>query len=212
MNKTRAIKQLNKYLYHLLLVAVLLSGVIITPSVLADNGQVPVDLQAKLFLTALTYDRNLAMETGDTLSIGILYFPDISHSQEQALNFAKASEGFKDKKVRGLEIKQMVIEYENTKNLEQTFNKHKIKVLYIATGRGERLKKILELTRSKKVLSCTNEAIHVFEYEVSLGWGIVDNKPKLCLNIASAKAEGADFSAKFLRVVNVINYYKNDTN
>ncbi len=146
------------------------------------------------------------------LRIGILYFPDTAHSQKQALNFAKALEDFKDKKVRNLNINSIVIDYKNIKELEHIFDKHAISILYISTGRGEKLKKILELTRSKKVLSCTPEAINVYEYEVSLGWGIVKNKPKLCLNITSAKAEGADFSAKLLRVVDVINFYKDDTN
>lgn len=183
----------------------------IPAQVSADNDEVPSALQVKLILTALTYDRNLTKKADGTLTIGILFFPNTAHSQKQALNFAKALEGFKDKKVRNLNINQVVIEYKNIKHLEHIFDKHDINVLYIATGRGERLKKTLELTRSKKVLSCTPDTINVYEYEVSLGWGIVDNKPKLCLNITSAKAEGADFSAKFLRVVDVINFYKNDT-
>jgi hypothetical protein len=185
---------------------------LVPAQVCADNGEVPFNLQSKLLLTALTYDRNLTRNADDILTIGILYFPDAFHSQGQALNFEKALEEFKDKKVNDLNIKPMVIEYKNIKDLEHIFDKNGINVLYIAAGRGEKLKKILELTQSKKVLSCTPEAINVYEYEVSLGWGIVNNKPKLCLNITSAKAEGADFSAKFLRVVDVINFYKEDSN
>jgi hypothetical protein len=185
----------------------------ISPQVFADNGGVPFDLQAKLILSALTYDRNLTRgKADDNLTIAILFFTDTPHSQEQALNFAKALEGFKEKQVGGLGLNQIVIEYKNIKDLKHIFEKQSINVLYLATGRGEKLKKILELTQSKKVLSCTPEVINVYEYEVSLGWGVVNNKPKLCLNITSAKAEGADFSAKFLRVVDVINFYKNDTN
>ena len=113
--------------------------------VFADNDELPFDLQAKLILTALTYDRSLTKKADGTLTIGILFFPDTVHSQKQALDFAKALEGFKDKKVSSLNINHVVIEYKNSKHLEHIFDKHDIKVLYIATGRGERLKKILEL-------------------------------------------------------------------
>jgi hypothetical protein len=186
----------------------IIAVVFITAQVSADKDEVPFELQVKLILTALTYDRNLTQKADGTLTVGILFFPDTAHSQKQAINFSKALEGFKDKKVSSLNINQVVIEYKNSKDLEYIFDQHDINVLYIATGRGERLKEILELTRSKKVLSCTPDNINVYEYEVSLGWGIVDNKTKLCLNITSAKAEGADFSAKFLRVVDVIDFYK----
>ena len=34
--------------------------------------------------------------------------------------------------------------------------------------------------------------------------GYKDHNPKIYLNLASAKAEGADFNAKFLRVANIV--------
>jgi hypothetical protein len=34
--------------------------------------------------------------------------------------------------------------------------------------------------------------------------GYKEHTPKIYLNLSSAKAEGADFSAKFLRIVNMV--------
>jgi len=38
----------------------------------------------------------------------------------------------------------------------------------------------------------------------SMSVGLKANKPKIYLNLSSAKVEGADFSAKFLRIVEII--------
>lgn len=188
-------------LRHCILTALMLLCGISSTSLSADNGDVPLNLQVKLLLTALTYDRNLTASADDILTIGMLYFPDSTHSQEQAFDFNKALLQFKDKKVKNLRINTIVIKYMDNADLTKKISEHNIKVLYSAAGRGEKLRKVIEVTRSMNVLTCTSDIMNFYEYELSLGIGLVDNKPKIYLNIYSAKAEGADFSAKLLRVV-----------
>jgi hypothetical protein len=108
---------------------------------------------------------------------------------------------FTDKKVKNLRISKIMLAYSDDADLTKAIHENTIKVLYIAPGRGEKLRNVLEVTRSQKVLSCTSNIMNFQEYEVSLGVGLLDNKPKIYLNNRAAKAEGADFSAKFLRVV-----------
>lgn len=181
--------------------AVLLMLAIIPLPLQAEDAGVPLDLQIKLLLTALTYDRNLPTNADDIFTIGILYFPDTTGSQEQASDFEKTLIRFKEKKIKSLNINKILLKHTDDAELTKNIAEHKIRVLYIAPGRGEKLKKVLEVTRSQKVLSCTSDIMIFQEYEVSLGVGLLDNKPKIYLNNRAAKDEGADFSAKFLRVV-----------
>ena len=98
MNKNSGLNKIYKSLHHILFVAVITCGAI-PPSASAENGNVPPELQAKLFLTALTYDKNLEKRVHAHVDIGIVYFPESPQSKEEALNFSKTLEGFKDKKV-----------------------------------------------------------------------------------------------------------------
>jgi len=81
MKKNIKLKQLNRFLCHILLATVITCGVV-PLSASADNVNVPVDLQVKLILTALTYDKNLETRANGQLNIGILYFPDSSQSEQ----------------------------------------------------------------------------------------------------------------------------------
>lgn len=172
--------------------------------VAADNGNVPLDLQAKLLLTALTYDKNLEKRTNGQLDIAILHFPWINQSREEAENFSKTLEQFKDKKIGGSSFNTLIHSYNGDASLKEKIANEHIDILFIAGGTEPMLKEITQITREAKILSCTSKAEYVSSYGVSIGVGLKDNKPKIYLNLSSAKSEGADFSAKFLRVAEIV--------
>ena len=203
MNKNRNLKKIYKSLYHILLVAVLTCGVI-PPSASADNGNVPPELQAKLFLTALTYDKNLEKTDTAELNIGLLYFPGSAQSKEEVLTFSKTLEGFKDKKISGRSFHTVILTYEDNGGLKKKIVDEHIDVLYIAQGEKKLVLSVLKVTQSEKILSCTSKAEYVTTCGVTMAVGLKDNKPKIYLNLSSAKREGADFSAKFLRVAEIV--------
>jgi hypothetical protein len=63
---------------------------------------------------------------------------------------------------------------------------------------------VLKVTQSDKILSCTGKAEYVTSCGVTMAVGLKNQKPKIYLNLSSAKREGADFSAKFLRVAEIM--------
>ena len=203
MSINTTLKQLNRCFNYLLLVAVLSCGVI-TPPASADNGEVPVDLQVKLILTALTYDKNLETRANGELHIGILYFPESSQSKKEADLFAKTLEGFKDKKISGRSFNGSLITYAGNGALSKKITEQHIDVLYIAQGEKEEIDRVLKVTQSEKILSCCGKSEYVSTCGVTMAVGLKDQKPKLYLNLNSAKQEGADFSAKFLRVAEIV--------
>lgn len=187
-----------------LLVVILLTIGIFPSHISAGEKKVPVDLQVKLFLTALTYDKNLKGRADEKLNIGIVYFPNVVHSKEEALGFFEALEEFKDKKVKGLALDKFLIAYRGSNDLKKIIAGNTIRLLYIATGIKNDIKDITEATESAKVLSITSETEYVVECGVSMAVGMESTKPRIYLNLSSSRAEGANFNAKLLRVVKVL--------
>ena len=203
MDINSKLKQLNRSLHYILLVTVVACGVI-PRTASADNGNVPVDLQVKLILTALTYDKSLETRANGQLNIGILYFPESSQSEKEANQFVKTLDGFKDKKISGRSFNGTLLSYADNGGLRKKIIDKNIDVLYIVHGKKELIDKVLKVTRSEKILSCTCKAELVTSCGVTMAVGLKDNKPKIYLNLSSAKSEGADFSAKFLRVAEIV--------
>ena len=71
MNLSSTVQKTFMMLKYLLILVLITGGGIPAP-LSADNGTIPVDLQAKLFLTALTYDKNLEKHDSTQLDIAIL--------------------------------------------------------------------------------------------------------------------------------------------
>ena len=183
--------------------AIIASG-FIPAQVSADNGEVPLDLQAKLLLTALTYDKNMEKRTNGKLDIGIIYFPWFEQSKEEALDFSKTLKTFKNKKIGGRTFNVCLFTYDGDAGLKEKIAEQHIDVLFIAGGANDMVREVVGVTRSKQILSGTSKADHVNSCGVSLAVGLKENKPKIYLNLSSAKAEGSDFSAKFLRIAEIV--------
>jgi hypothetical protein len=190
-------------LKYLLILTLITFGGISVP-VSADNGNIPVDLQAKLFLTALTYDKNLEKHPSTHLDIAILYFPWLAQSKEEALNFSKTLEKFQDKKISGRSFTVSLLTYNGDGGFKEKIGDEHVDVLFIAGGEEPMVQEITKITQSEKILSCTSKAEYVTSCGVTMAVGLKDNKPKIYLNLSSAKREGADFSAKFLRVAEIV--------
>ena len=199
------IKEINfLMILRYFLVAPLVNISIFFPHLAAADFEVPVELQAKLFLTAFTYDNNLERREGKQLNIGILYFPEVSKSKDEAMDFSKALDSFKSKKVGGLSIGNVLLAYNGNVDLKNKILTNGINMLYVASGKNNIVKEVTKVAKSEKVLSFTGLVEYVTECGISMAVGLKANKPKIYLNLSSAKEEGADFSAKFLRIVEIM--------
>ena len=111
---------------------------------------------------------------------------------------------FKDKKISGRSFKTVLLTYSGNDALKKKMVDEHIDVLFITRGDEALVRKVLKLTQSEKILSCTSKAEYVTTCGVTMAVGLKDNKPKIYLNLNAVKLEGADFSAKFLRVVEIV--------
>jgi hypothetical protein len=169
------------------------------------NGKVlPPNLQTKLLLTALTYEKNLKGKAVDQFDIGILYFPWCEQSKKEAKSFFKALKIFQDKKIGGRSFNIFLFTYNGDAGIKEKIDGKHIEVLFIVGGEKRMLREIIALTQKEKILSWTNNTEYVSSCGVTMGVGLKENKPKIYLNFASAQREGVDFSAKFLRIAEIV--------
>lgn len=172
--------------------------------IFADNGKVPLDLQAKLFLNALSYYKNLEKGDGSQFGIAIVYFPWSKESKEEGATFSQILKKLKDKKISGRNFNVLPLAYNGDYGLKEKIAGKNIEVLFISGGEEPMVREITQLTRSEKMLSFTSKAKFVTSCGVTMAVGLKENKPKIFLNLSAAKDEGADFSAKFLRVAKIV--------
>lgn len=169
------------------------------------NGKVlSPNLQTKLLLTALTYEKNLKDKAVDQIDIGILYFPWFEQSKKEAKSFVKALKILQDKKIEGRSFNVFLFTYNGDAGIKEKIAGKHIEVLFIVGGEKRMLKEIIELTQKEKILSWTNNTEYVTSCGVTMGVGLKENKPKIYLNFSSAQREGVDFSAKFLRIAEIV--------
>ena len=181
----------------------------IPPSIYADDGKVPLDLQAKLFLNALSYYKNLETGNGSQFDIGIVYFPWSKQSKKGGTTFFQILQKYKDQKIGGRSFNITLLTYNGGYGLKEKIAGKNVKVFFIVGEEVSMIRDITQLTRSEKILSCISNAKFLTSGNVTMAIGLKENKPKIYFNLSSAKGEGADFSAKFLRIAEIID---EDTN
>ena len=186
------------------LVATLLIFVIASNSALAEDKEVPLNLQVKHLFTALQYDNNFQTRTEDTLKIGILYFSDKANSRREALKFYKTLKAYKKEEADNLKTTTSLFSYGSVRSLESILTIEKLDLLYISSGRKSIIRNVTKLTQAKQVFSFSSHPEYIAECGVSMTVGYQEHNPKIHLNLSSAKAEGADFNAKFLRIANIV--------
>jgi len=185
-------------------IAALLVITIFANSALAENKEVPLNLHVQHFFTALEYDNNFKTRMNDTLIIGILYFPEEPNSRREALELYKSLKVYKSKTLDNLQMSAFLFSSSSISSLERIISIDKIDLIYISSGRKNIIRNMTKVTQAKKVFSFTSHPDYVADCGVSMAVGYKENNPKIYLNLSSAKAEGADFGAKFLRIANIV--------
>jgi len=170
----------------------------------ADDDRLPPDLQAKLLLTVLAYDKNLPKKTTDTIGIGLMYLPSLQDSYQEAMDLEASLKKFKEKKINGFGFTVHPLAYVGEQSLRQALQDTPFSVVCIMYGVTKDIKIISRIFKDKKVFSCVSSIEAFRSGDLSLHIGIKGKKPKIYINLSSAVAEGTNFSAKFLRIAEVL--------
>jgi hypothetical protein len=172
------------------------------PGVPAQEMDVAASVQIPLLYKILTFDRNFAARAGDDIVIAILYqsgFRASTMAREQVEHaFGHTASPFGAKRIRWV-----AVELEAAADLAQVLNRHEADVVYVTPLRGTGLTGIVDVARRSHLMTFTGVPPYV-ERGLSVGIGIEQERPMILINLAAARAEGADYTAQLLRVSRVI--------
>ena len=157
---------------------------------------VPYNLQSKILIKVLTYERTLGSEAGE-LIIGILGNPSSNESvaaQNAMFNAIKDIGPFTIQKRPTTVVK-----------LSDPAEK-RIHVLYITPGVEDRLSEVVLYARDHGILTVSGESSYM-DKGISLGiLPYMDQKKgtRIVISLKATKAEGADFASRLLRLATVL--------
>lgn len=166
-------------------------GAVISPT-MAQDVPVPAAVQVPLLLKILTFDRRMAA-AAEPLVVGVVF---------QGRNRASAAIGDEVRMLLAASarpIRVVVIDLDETRDFRGKLVRESVRVVYIAPLRAVSVSTVAEATRGEGVVSITGVPRYV-EQGLAVGIDMSDQRPRIVINLAASRAEGADFSAELLKL------------
>lgn len=166
-------------------------GAVVSP-VMAQDVPVPAGVQVPLLLKILTFDRHLAAAP-EPLVVAVVF---------QRRNRASAAIGDEVRVLLAASarpIRVVVIDLDETRDLRGTLLRDSVRVVYVAPLQAVSVSTVAEATRGEGVVSVTGVPRYV-EQGLAVGLDMSDSRPRIVINLAASRAEGAEFSAELLKL------------
>lgn len=183
--------------------ALLLGGLALPPLPLrAQQITVPPRQQYALFAKILTFDRNLAVRSGNELVIGVVFQQGLRASRAAADEFIAASQESSVRSVAGVPITVRRIPLGDPGTLADALAREQVDVVYFAPLRAVDIASLLAATRPRRILSFSSAPEYVGQ-GVAVGLDERAGRPHILINLPSARTEGADFGSTLLGLAEV---------
>ena len=163
----------------------------------------PAAMQASLFTKIMTFDRNLKARAGRELKIGVLYQKKVRSSLEAQEEFLRAMCGDPGRRIDGLALKCVAIEWTSALEVDAAVMREGIRVLYVAPLRAVAIDDIVAISRVRKITTLTGVPEFV-EKGIALGIALRAERPLILVHLAASRAEGADFNSQLLKLARVL--------
>lgn len=188
-----------KHKYCFILVTILFGFNILE----AQEVTVPTDVQLELLTKVLSLDKSINNnDPEEVINLGILY----CNKQRSSVNIKNEISKLaleKELKINLAKIILIPIEISNIKNLKIYFSAQNLKALYLTPLRGHDISMISNICKKNKIITYTGVSSFVENNDISVGFGLEKNKLQITINLESAKAEGAKFSSRLLKISRV---------
>jgi YfiR/HmsC-like len=163
---------------------------------------VPAPVQLQLVLKVLTAERNRPLETRPSLIIGLVYQGRSPESMDVKDRLAAEIES----EASGNRVPAVhlgLIDVSNAGNLASALERANPDILYVSPLPGFDLGPLVSFSRARKILTFTGVPAYV-ESGLSVGFALDRGEARILINRRASLAEGADFSAKLLKLARVI--------
>ncbi len=171
----------------------------------AQEMDTPVSLHLPTLLKVLTYDRNLrAPGTTTELVVGVAYQSRNRQSSDARDEFLAwmlspaASATFP-----GLTIRRVPIDLDSETDVAALVRGSAIRVLYIAPLRAYDVAVLTAVARNARVITMSGVTSYLRQ-GVALAIGVLDDRPRIMINLVASRAAGADYPASLLSIATVM--------
>jgi hypothetical protein len=169
----------------------------------AQEVALPAAVHLPLLVKVLSFDRNFSGRGGETVVVGVLYQAKYRASATVADEVRQALGRLSRSDTGGYLVRVVSIDLDASVDPGQAVSRERIAVLYVGPLRAYSLADITSVTRSAGVTTVTGVPDYV-ETGLAIGIDLRGGRPEIVVNLAAAKAEGADLSARLLGVARVI--------
>lgn len=169
----------------------------------AEDLDVPMETQVPILLKVLGFDRKVTDRPGEPLRIGVLYQPRVRSSRAVADAFRDAASRSGIRAVADRALQFVAIEFEGEGDLARTLGSAQVDAVYVAPLRAVRIAAVTDITRRRHITTLTGVPGYVVD-GLAVGLGVRGQKPEILVNLASHKAEGAQFSAQLLKMARIV--------
>lgn len=171
----------------------------------ASMADVPMDTQTDMLLKALGYDRATLSKDGDIVRIGIVYN---ENNAESASAFEKAGDCLFDQISAGRRVGNKKLTFSGLgftgeDNLKSMATSLGVSVLYVTPGNETNLASISNVAKSESILTFGSKGEYV-SHGLATGVEMDAGKARMVINLANAKAQGANFKAEFLKIARLV--------
>jgi hypothetical protein len=176
----------------------LLAGAVLAP----PPASVPVPAQVALLLKVLTADRNLPARSPGGLAIGIVYERNAPASREAAAEAAAELDRVNAAR-EGPPVRYGLVDVSDPAALAPGVAALQPGVLFVAPLVRLDVGRIAAVSRPAKIRTATGVPAFV-DAGLAVGFEPAPGGARIVINTGAARAEGADFSAKVLKLARLV--------
>ena len=168
---------------------------------LGEDLAVPASVEAKLTGKVASYDRAFAPRIAGKVVIAIVAQPSDADSARAA---AQMQAAFRDVgTIAGFPHEEILLRWSDAHTLATTCAQRKVAIVYLTPGLDGQIEGISKALNDSGVISVAGVLSYVSKGAV-LGFELVSGRPKLVINLSSAKRQGMSFQAALLDLARVI--------
>lgn len=162
--------------------------------------RVPAQLQGQLAAKIAAFDRNFSARAGATAKILVVQKAGNEESARTATLFVAAIQALGQ--VGGVKAEIEVLTYQSGAAIAERCRAAHIALAYFSAGLEAEMSGIAQALAGVDVLTIGASAAHA-ERGAVVGFDLEDSKPKMVVNLASAKAQKVELKAELLRMARV---------
>ncbi len=164
-----------------------------------DEAVVPPQLQAALLSRVLRYDREFASREQRVAVLVVHRESGASEATARQLVAALRSEPALGTAAHD----EVLVPFVNLESLVKAIDRHAPRVVVFAPGFADASGPIANALAGRQVLTVSSTPRGIREGFV-LGFDLVDGKPSMLFNLASARLQKADFRAEVIKLMKVV--------